>query len=60
MPKIQLKKLLERVELKSKFNFETFTGFALKDAGKGDMTKIGIQFNVNYDFDPELKNNALL
>ena len=47
MVKLKLDRLLERVELTSKFEFETFTGFALSSATKGDLAKIGIQLNVN-------------
>ncbi|MDH3278786.1 MAG: HEPN domain-containing protein [Nitrosopumilus sp.] len=56
MAKINLKKLLKRVELKSKFNFETFTGFALEDVEKGGMTSLGIQFNESDNIDFELRN----
>ena len=47
MAKLKLDKLLERVELKSKFKFETFTGFALNSGTKGSLGKIGIQINVS-------------
>lgn len=56
MAKINLKNLLKRVELKSKFNFETFTGFALEDVEKGGMTSLGIQFNESDNVDFELKS----
>ena len=56
MAKLKLKKFLERVELKSKFNFETFTGFSLDEAEKGGMVRLGIQFNENTSMNSELKN----
>ena len=59
MAKINLKKLLKRIELKSKFNFETFTGFALEEAEKGGMTSLGIQFNESDNVDGELKNTLI-
>lgn len=55
MAKLNLKKLLNRVELNSKFNFESFTGFALEVSEKG-TAKMGFQFNVNDTFESDLKN----
>lgn len=54
--KLDLKKLLDRVELKSKFNFESFLGFAIKDAEAGTMGEVAYQLNVNDTLEPELKN----
>jgi len=59
MAKLKLKKFLERVELKSKFNFETFTGFSLDEAEKGGMVRLGIQFNENTSMNSELKNTLI-
>ena len=58
MAKLDLKKFLDRVELKSKFNFESFTGFALEDSEKG-TAKMGFQFNVNDSFESDLKNTLI-
>lgn len=55
MAKLNLKKFLKRVELKSKFQFETFTGFALEEVEKGGLVKMGIQLNVS-DLDSNMKN----
>lgn len=57
MKKIKLEKLLDRVELKSKFNFKTFSGFALESikAGEKRVAKIGYQFNIQDKVEPEIK-----
>ena len=56
MAKMNLKNLLGRVELKSKFNFETFTGIALENAEAGDIVKMVMQFNVTDDKTKEMKS----
>lgn len=59
MAKLDLKKLLDRVELKSEFNFESFVGFAIKDAEAGTVARIAYQLNVNDTLEPELKNTVI-
>ena len=59
MTKLNLKKFIDRVKLKSKFNFETFTGFALEAAEKGTAVTIGYQFNVNDSLEPNLKDTLI-
>ncbi|MCH7590832.1 hypothetical protein IIB34_07330, partial [PVC group bacterium] len=51
-----LKKFLSRVELKSKFNFETFTGIALESAEAGSRFKMAFQINVNNEDNMEMKS----
>ena len=54
--RLSLKKLIRQVELKSEFNFESFTGFAVESAEKGEQGTVGFQFNVKDEhFDQELK-----
>ncbi len=55
--KINLEKLLTRIELKSKFNFKTFTGFALEsvNAGEKKVAKLGYQINIQDNIDIETK-----
>jgi len=59
MARINLEKFLERAELKSKFNFKTFTCFSLESAEEGGMTKLGIKLNENDNVDSELKNKII-
>ena len=47
MTKLTLTNFLNRVELKSKIKFNTVTGFSLHGAEKGEMVKIGFQFNID-------------
>lgn len=56
MAKITLKNLMSRVDLKSEFNFETFTGIALDAIEKEGEGRMGFQFNVKYNSDPEIMN----
>ena len=60
MARLSLKKLIRQIELKSEFNFESFTGFAVESAEKGEQGTVGFQFNVKDEhFDQELKTTIV-